>query len=65
MSGRTFNPPDLTKSAQVLQINMENIKVGAVFGHVMTVKHCCQMMGPLNGCHRMKACWDMKGIERK
>jgi hypothetical protein len=32
--------------------------IGAAIGHVMTMKHCCPMMGPWGGGHGMKACWD-------
>ncbi len=34
--------------------------IGAAIGHVMTMKHCCPMMGPWGGGHghSMKACWD-------
>jgi hypothetical protein len=35
------------------------LAIGAVFGHVMTMKCCPMMMGPWgDGHHGMKACWD-------
>jgi hypothetical protein len=39
------------------------LAIGAVFGHVMTVK-CCPMMGP-GGGYGMKACWDRGDRERE
>lgn len=41
------------------------LAIGAVFGHVMTMRHCCpMMMGPWGG-HGMKACWDRGERERE
>jgi len=39
--------------------------IGAAIGHVMTMKHCCPMMGPWGGGHGMKACWDRGDRERE
>jgi hypothetical protein len=39
--------------------------IGAAIGHVMTMKHCCPMMGPWGGGHGMKACWDRGERERE
>jgi hypothetical protein len=42
------------------------LAIGAAFGHVMTMKHCCpMMMGPWGGGHGMKACWDRGERERE
>ena len=40
------------------------LAIGAVFGHVMTMK-CCPMMGPCGDGHGMKACWDRGERERE
>jgi hypothetical protein len=39
--------------------------IGAAIGHVITMKHCCPMMGPWGGGHSMKACWDRGDRERE
>jgi len=43
------------------------LAIGAVFGHVMTVRHprCPMMMGPGGDGYGMKACWDRGDRERE
>jgi len=48
------------------------LAIGAVIGHVMTIRHhCCRMMGPCGDGCGMKACWDREddgereGMEHK
>jgi hypothetical protein len=41
------------------------LAIGAVFGHVMTMKLCCPMIGPWGGGHSMKACWDKERMGHK
>lgn len=48
------------------------LAIGAVFGHVMTIRHhCCPMRGPGGDGYGMKSCWDRGdrvcggGLERK
>jgi hypothetical protein len=42
------------------------LAIGAVFGHVMTMRHCCpMMMGPCGDNHGMKAFWDRGDRERE
>jgi hypothetical protein len=38
-------------------ITLALLIIGAIFGHIMTVKHCCIMGGPWG----IKACWDRDG----
>jgi hypothetical protein len=45
------------KCWKTIFITIALLAIGAVFGHVMTVKHHCGMMGGPGGCC-MKACWD-------
>ena len=45
--------------------------IGAVIGHIMTMKHCCHMRGLCGDGYGMKACWDRgdrgreSGLEQK
>ena len=42
------------------------LAIGAVFGHVMTMRHhCCHMRGPCGDGYGMKACWDRGDRERE
>ena len=42
------------------------LAIGAVFGHVMTMRHhCCHMRGPCGDSYGMKACWDRGERERE
>ena len=47
------------------------LAIGAVFGHVMTVRHpCCPMRGPCGDGYGMKSCWvggdrEREGMEHK
>jgi hypothetical protein len=41
------------------------LAIGAVFGHVMTIKCCPMMVGPWGGGPGMKACWDRGDRECK
>jgi hypothetical protein len=48
------------------------LAIGAVIGHVMTIRHhCCRMMGPCGDGYGMKSCWDREddregeGMEHK
>ena len=38
-------------------ITLALLIIGAIFGHILTVKHCRTMGGPC-GDRGMKACWD-------
>ena len=45
-------------------ITIALLAIGAVIGHIMTMKHCCHMRGLCDG-YGMKACWDRGDRERE
>jgi hypothetical protein len=48
------------QSWKAIFITLALLIIGAIFGHAMTMKHCCMMGGPC-GDRGMKACWDKDG----
>jgi hypothetical protein len=55
------------KCWKAIFITIALLAIGAVFGHVMTMRHLCRpkmMMGP-GGGYGMKARWDRGGRERE
>jgi hypothetical protein len=51
------------KCWKIIFITLALLIIGAIFGHAMTMKgHCCMMGGP-GGGWGMKACWDKDGAE--
>jgi hypothetical protein len=46
-------------------ITIALLAIGAVIGHLMTIRHhCCHMRGLYDG-YGMKACWDRGDMERE
>jgi hypothetical protein len=52
------------QSWKAIFITLALLIIGAVFGHILTVKHCGMMGGPRGG-PGMKACWDRDGAGRQ
>jgi len=52
------------KCWKAIFITLALLIIGAIFGHVMTMRHCCMMGGPC-GDRGMKACWDRGDRERE
>jgi hypothetical protein len=54
------------QSWKAIFIAIALLAIGAVFGHVMTMRHhCCHMRGPCGDGYGMKACWDRGDRERE
>jgi hypothetical protein len=54
------------QSWKAIFIALALLAIGAAFGHVMTMKHCCpMMMGRCGDNHSMKAFWDRGERERE
>jgi len=54
------------QSWKAIFIAIALLAIGAVFGHVMTMRHCCpMMMGPCGDNYGMKAFWDRGERERE
>ena len=54
------------QSWKAIFIALALLAIGAAFGHVMTMRHCCpMMMGPCGDNYGMKAFWDRGERERE